>query len=540
MIGFQRLIKQILPLKGFSSDVNSYLTAQESKRLSRYGNSWQFYEGDHYADIPQEDRPEVVHNWCRKIVNLYTAIETLGVGFRFANTEAEKVALPFLNDVWAQSDKDTLLFNAAQEKNVAGDTYFLVNYISKLLPDGSINPEFNDPFGEVEEDGYIKIFRVPASICFPKWKDGYEDEMESCTVLFPLETEVFGVRTVKIIRYIYYPDKIEKYEDSTMAKGYPIENPFKFIPVVHWKNLRSGVDPFGISDIEDVVPINTELNLKNSDVSEILDYHTSPVTVIFGARAQQLDKGANKVWSGLPEKGRVEQLSLNSDLGFSTQYRDDQKSAIHTMGSMPKIATGDMDLPANISGPALHTAFLPVTLQLSLKQKHASTAFVRLNKMILSIALKQKLLSIPEGLKRKDFLNHKVVFAGFLPKDQLQELQALQNEFKMGLESRKGALERLGRDNIEAKISEVDKEWADNPTEYGVNPIVLSAGQKLINPESGKIIADNPAPIPSNTEQSGGNGGGSGNQIATTVGKNKKGEDLKVNSGLMNKNTGKK
>ena len=534
---FGRLITQILPLKGFAStDVKAYLTASEVKRMARYSDSWQFYNGEHFANIPQEDRPEVVHNWSRRIVNLFTAIETLGISFRFSNQQAEEVALPFLNDVWERSGRDSLLFNAFQEKDVCGDTYFLVNYIPKLLMNGSPNPDFNDPFGEIEEDGTISIFRVPSSICFPKWKDGYVDEMESCTILFPIDTESFGIRRVKIIRYVYFPDKIECYENDTMAEGYPIENPFKFIPVVHLKNIRSGVDPYGISDIEDIIPINTELNLKNSDVSEILDYHTSPVTVIFGARAQQLDKGANKVWSGLPEKGRVEQLSLNSDLGFSTEYRKDQKKAIHSIGAAPAIATGDMDLPANISGPALHTAFLPTTLQLSLKRKHSSPALVKLNKMILSIAVNKKLLAVPQGMKTKDLLAHKVIYADYLPKDQLQELQALQQEFKLGLESRKGALERLGRDNIEEKIKEVDNEWKDDPISYGVNPTILSQGQKLINPDTGKVIADNPAPAMPTPQEI----GGSGNTNSTTVGKNKEGKDAKVNSGFMNSNPGKK
>ena len=537
MFGIQRLVNQILPLKGFAStDIKAYLTASEVRRLARYSDSWQFYGGSHFADIPQEDRPEVVHNWCRRIVNLFTAIETVGISFRFSSSEAEDAVLPYLNSIWERSGRDELLFNSFQEKNVSGDTYLLVNYIPKYNLDGSRNPDFNDPFNEIEEEGTVSIYRVPASICFPRWKDGYVDEMESCTILYPIDTEAFGIRRVKIIRYVYYPDKIECYENDTMMEGYPIDNPFGFIPVVHLKNIRSGVDPYGVSDIEDIIPINTELNLKNSDVSEILDYHTSPVTVIFGARAQQLEKGANKVWSGLPEKGRVEQLSLNSDLNFSTAYREDQKQAIHAIGATPKIATGDMDLPANISGPALHTAFLPVTLQLSLKQKHSSPALIKLNKMILSIALQKKLITLPGGMKRKEALAHKVIYSDFLPKDQLQELQALQQEFKMGLESRKGALERLGRDNIEAKISEIDSEWKNDPINYGVNPVILTQGQKLINPDSGEVIADNPAPITPQPEAQ----GGGGDTNSTSVGKNKHGKDAKINSGFMNNNPGKK
>ena len=104
MFGIQRLVNQILPLKGFAStDIKAYLTAAEVRRLARYSDSWQFYGGSHFADIPQEDRPEVVHNWCRRIVNLFTAIETVGISFRFSSSEAEDAVLPYLNSIWERN-----------------------------------------------------------------------------------------------------------------------------------------------------------------------------------------------------------------------------------------------------------------------------------------------------------------------------------------------------------------------------------------------------------------------------------------------------
>jgi hypothetical protein len=145
--------------------------------------------------------------------------------------------------------------------------------------------------------------------------------MESCAIMFPvrLDNGFVGASTgnrYTIMKYEYTKDRIQIYRGKDLIADEP--NPYGIIPIVHFKNVSLAGAHFGISDLDDIIPLNTELNLKNSDTSEILDYHSSPITAIFGARVSQLEKGANKVWGGLPKDAKIQNIELDSDLAAST------------------------------------------------------------------------------------------------------------------------------------------------------------------------------------------------------------------------------
>lgn len=63
----------------------------------------------------------------------------------------------------------------------------------------------------------------------------------------------------------------------------------------------------------------------------------------------------------------------------------------------------------------------------------------------------------------KDFLDNTVAFPDTLPKDELIELQKIQQEMTLGLECRHGAMQRMGKDNIPKKIAEIDRERTVHP-----------------------------------------------------------------------------
>ena len=65
-------------------------------------------------------------------------------------------------------------------------------------------------------------------------------------------------------------------------------------------------------------------------------------------------------------------------------------------------------------------------------------------------------------MSRYDFFWNDVSMPDTLPKDEMIELQMIQTEMSMKLESRRGAMERIGRDNIDFLISEIEKEEQEN------------------------------------------------------------------------------
>ena len=173
--------------------MSMYLTSSERARLEDYQEFWNFYNGYHWENVAEDDRQEFTTNWCARFVNKYVATEfNSGFLFKFDASVEEKV-VPFLNNVWDDNNGSDLMAKVGQEKSITGDAYVHVFFES---PD-----EINDPFGMYPK-GRIRLFSIPASLVFPKYKDGYNDSfdaLESITIMYPINT-VNSVSTVTSIK----------------------------------------------------------------------------------------------------------------------------------------------------------------------------------------------------------------------------------------------------------------------------------------------------------------------------------------------------
>jgi hypothetical protein len=249
-----------------------------------------------------------------------------------------------------------------------------------------------------------------------------------------------------------------------------MDNPYGIIPFVQIKNFPIAGRTYGMGDLEDIIPLNVELNTKRSDISEIIDYHSAPITCVFGAKIGNLEKGANKVWGGLPKDAKVANLELQGDLGASSNYTDSLKTAMCEIGGVPETVLGGANAISNTSGVALQYMNLPLIEKTRIKRQCTKTSLETVNKMILHIALLEGLIEKPDNISKKDFLYNEVTLPDTLPKDELLELQKLESEMKLGLECRHGAMERIGKEDINQKLAEIDKEREEHPELF--NPML--------------------------------------------------------------------
>ena len=77
------------------------------------------------------------------------------------------------------------------------------------------------------------------------------------------------------------------------------------------------------------------------------------------------------------------------------------------------------------------------------------------------------LIEKPAEISMSEFVKNDVDIPDTLPKDQMLELTQIQLEMKLGLECRHGALKRLGRENIQDILDEVDQERKEHPEYFG-------------------------------------------------------------------------
>lgn len=479
------------------------LTNEEIVRLKRIKEAWDFYEGYHWEGIDDLDHPQVTFNYCRPFINKFVAFE-FGKGFTIKppveienegitvgdtkiDTDAdldgdkeitqeevasekyvvrEKTEADYLNDVWKNNNKDIFLVELGQTKAITGEAWVKVQYLAV--------GDFPDPF-EQYPNGKIRLSVTPTQYVFPRFDDHDKDQLESLLIMYPIrserETGVLMRRKVKttvMYREYWTAEEIIVYVDGKETDR--MINPYGFIPFVQIKNFPIAGSERGQGDLDDIIPLNVELNTKKSDVSEVIDYHSAPITLVYGAKIGNLEKGANKVWGGLPKDAKVENLGLQGDLTASGNYISECKTAMCEIGGIPETVLGGASAISNTSGVALQYINLPLIERTRVKRSCTSSGLENVNRMILFISLQEGLIEKPEDISMRDFLDNEVELPDTLPKDALIELQQIQQELTLGLECRHGAMERLGRDNIPKKIDEIDRERAEHPELF--NPML--------------------------------------------------------------------
>ena len=488
-------LENMLNISKIMSEGN--LTSTEISRLSEIREAWNFYEGYHWEGMDDLDSPQITFNYCRSFVNKFVAFE-FGKGINIhtpvelddvpvtigdtivvdtsdiddnGNISIDEVNSPkkqivrektlneYLCQVWKNNKRDILLTELGQTKSITGEAWIKVQFQEA--------GEIEDIFEEYP-NGRIKLSVFPTQYVFPEFDNHDKDKMTGLLIMYPIkkrvETGLLFKRTSEetiIYKEYWTKDSITIYEGKEQIDE--MINPYGFIPFVQIKNFPVAGRTRGVGDIDDIIPLNVELNTKKSDVSEVIDYHSAPITLVYGAHIGNLEKGANKVWGGLPKDSKVENLSLSGDLIASQNYIKETKTAMCEIAGIPETVLGGASAISNTSGVALQYMNLPLIERTNIKRAATAEGLQRVNKMIIYISYIEGLINKPDEMSIKDFISNEVEMPDTLPKDVLIELQMIQQEMTLGLECRHGALKRIGVDDIARKIDEVDRERLLHP-----------------------------------------------------------------------------
>ena len=472
MVGFERKrdSRDFIDMGATITQLSYDLTDDQVRRVTKVKNYWNFYEGYHWEDMPDVDTPEVTVNYCSAFVNKFVAFE-LGNGFTFTMHESVenevvtadgRTLFEYLEDVWEDNNQFILSTELGQMKSVTGDAWLQVKYFSP--------EELDDPLNKYP-DGRLRILLQPTSVIFPEYDPHEKGRLTRLQIIYPYYEEATNIlgrkKTVmRTFKQIWTKDEVATYLNGKDPVVVP--NRYGTIPFVQIKNFILAGRNDGVSDLENIIPMNMEYDIKKSNTSEILDYHAAPVTLVYGAKIGHLEKGANKLWGGLPKDARVENLQLNGDLGASSKYLESLKTEMCEIGGIPEAVLGGTQAISNTSGVALQYMNLPLLERTKVKRASTEDGLERLNELILLVSLLEGIITKPESIPMRDFVHNEVSLPDTLPKDTLLELQAIEIEMKLGLEDRTGALKRLGRENIEQTLARIDKDRDKHPELYGI------------------------------------------------------------------------
>jgi len=485
-------------------------------RLNRYSLNWAMYLGHHYSYRRQVGESQMAFNYYRAFTDFVINFTfSKGVGFR-SPRETEAIVPDLLERVWeVDNNKATVLWEMGQQGAVSGDCFIKVAYEEAWV----------DPAGR-QHPGRVRILPLNSSFCFPEFHPHDRERL----IRFKLKyrfwgTSLEGTRQVFTYTEILTDDVIEEYINDELIDSRP--NPLGTIPIVHIPNVRVSGSPWGLSDCHDIISLNRSYNETATDIADIVNYHAAPVTVIIGAKASQLEKGANKVWGGLPKDARVENLEGGGQgLKGAMDFLATLKKSMHEMIGVPETALGQAQPISNTSGVALSIQFQPLMNRYHQKIVQYARGLERINELIiLSLAVKEPetLVWDPttnpklkkgqlDRLDPNDPLTYRtyVQFPQPLPLDKLIALNEVQSMLSLGLESKEGALRTLGEEFPAEKLEEIRQELLDDATADGA--------LKLLQTQIEQEIADLTGTVPSPD--------GKGGAVPATGVKGPDGEDL--------------
>lgn len=455
-------------------------------RLNRYSLNWAMYLGHHWGYRREQGEMQIAVNYYRAMLD-YLARFTFGEGVRFRSPKATEAIVPDLLDrVWeVDNDKRRVLLEMAQTGGITGDTFVKVAY----------EEPWEDSIGRFHP-GRVRILPLNPAFAFPEFHPHDRTRLLRFKQKYRFwGTSLEGTRQVFTYTEILTDDVIEEYINDELIDSRP--NPLGQIPVVHIPNIPVSGSPWGLSDAHDIITLNRAYNEISTDIADIVNYHAAPVTVIVGAKASNLEKGAKKVWGGLPKDSQVFNLEGGSaGLQGAMEYLDRLKMSMHELMNIPETALGQSQPVSNTSGVALAIQFQPLMNRWTQKTAQYGIGIEKINELImLNLAVKE-----PETLKYNPEVNGPIKDGQFtqldpndpityqtavffpqpLPLDKLLILNELQQKMQMGLESKEGALRALGEEFPEEKLQEIRAELVADATSDGALKLIQTQITKEI------------------------------------------------------------
>jgi len=514
---------------GSQNPFQSIIDAREQARILQNDLFIKYFAGQHFAS-PGPDGPQPYVNLC------YAMIEKVNTWLygKPPKFRARKDIHPIINELYKEllenSGGELLFTDAGQMTAVTGDG-FVQLYWDAALNSGKggiaarvLNSQRT--FVEYKNTGNTSVLnRVvtlweelsPAGILQTRGEMWHRDYV----VIYPNKIP-FGLDTLPQELVPIDPTGPDGNTGTgSIAPGFKMyKNPYGELPFVHIRNLASVQDVYGRSDLHDLWITNRELNESVNEYKANVNYHGTPITLLFGVSAKNVEKGGNKIWGNLPEKARVENLEVTQTheailkyMGILEKYAGFSQFPVHLFELTDHMAN-------DTSAAAMRLLFLPLLELVDRKQVTQGKGWVEVFEMGVRLMnrfhglglealdgvdplLEARLKAIPEGILSADmrkkiedmrtlpFWKTEIVWEEYMPQNKTMVLA----DVVTGLES--GVLDI---DDALTLLYETDTE--------GMKEKLISTQKFLGELIYAKKIGENGGVIPPPAQAPGTDGGG--------------------------------
>lgn len=386
------------------------LEQRDMERLRRYEQNWRMYLGQQWNFTREDGEPLVTVNKLMPVINKGVTW-LLGNGFSLGvqrSPDGEERALPqkllapiapHLRQTWDQlNERQVLLLELGLMGAITGDVWLLVTPEPVTDAARAANPDI---------EMFLRIHVLGSESVFPIWDPANTERMLGVKIVTLFVDDSHGASGTDVVHQrgpintrrftqVITPDLfIEQMEGQEPIRR---QNPLGEIPIVHIKNMGVPREYYGLSDMDaGLVDLQRELNEKVTDISDTVNYHSQPITVIVGAKVKNLERGPKKVWSGFPQGTNVFNLEMKTDLNAAVKYVEKVENWILEGADLPETALGKIPPISNTSGVALNLQNRPIIDRIKRKRPYYERGIRDINYFILRWKQELEGLRLPQG-----------------------------------------------------------------------------------------------------------------------------------------------
>lgn len=259
-----------------------------------------FFDGDQWKYIPEGGKRMRVYNYCRNVVNNYTAFMTnepididvpsYDITDEIAVSRAEAQER-LLKDILADNKFDLIFESSVQNGSLLGDSIILGPFIDeendRIILKNVKKPEnvrliwADDQYSELF--GFIHHYYVSLEMAYKLFPEAIakgitfvEQNVDvtasaGSTSSTGRGSEASGGTTSRMMVAVMDCWTADKHMLIVGTKDLKYEDGYGFVPCVHVPNIIHPKNANGISDIEDMLDAQVEYNERNADMGEIIN-----------------------------------------------------------------------------------------------------------------------------------------------------------------------------------------------------------------------------------------------------------------------------
>jgi len=412
-----------------NENIPQQLARMDRDRIRRYSEYLTFYNGEQWQRRATRGEKHLIVNYSKALVDKLSSYLMAGISFAVDPLDDSDEAMDrarsaerIIYQVYNDNNLEALDFDTEVDCAVLGDAAYKVTWDLKEKRVNVTAPDVQGLYAWWLPDDVSTVYRVASR---------YQLSADEIYDLYQRKCAGSKAWVVEI----WTNNIFELWIDKDCVANNP--NPYGFIPIIIYPNLREPKKFWGVSDIPPIMESQRELNRAISQLSRILELSGNPIAVLENIESSEdiaVQPGA--VWN-IPEDARAYLLDLLQGGGvrLHIDYIELLYRILHDISESPRAAWGGTE--RDLSGVALEIEMQPLLQKVRRKRLIRSAVYKKRNEMI--IALFERYTGDSFGP-----LSHRILWGPVLPRD-LQRLVSNETQLiQSGVHSRKRAMDEFG------------------------------------------------------------------------------------------------